>query len=620
MVGYLRHVRHDRRMPQILARAGIADAVVWRGVPNAIDGHVFTWLAPDGSAVRCEYLCLGYGQANDLFDLDDRIERKLDVYLSVMHPFFGDDEILAMYGEDHSLPLPGYAGGHRRLQRSPDRFEVCPSRPWPSTSNGLRERSRPTRSWTGELRSSARANVLMGVASHRIEVKQAAGRAERWLERRAEPLLALHGDAWPTHELEMAWRRVIEDSAHDSVSACSCEETIQQVLTRYAEAEQIGRALVERTLARVGARAPTGSWVVWNPSPIVRTGLVEISVPADAGLGASSGGLTPVGTQDLGVEQPILDDRPVPAPDVVGYLRTRLHGRELYGYQVNGFDLDPGDPSGGNTTVTIDVSTRPDPIVLDIDDLLDRIDAAAVAVEFRNPGAIWRLRVVPQPQRRLLVEAPAPGLGWTVLVPGALPGEAPIAHPVEAGERRLSNGLVSVVVDADGTLTIGGSGVTLSGVGRIVDGGDAGDSYNYAPPRTDTLVGSPTACRVSTLEHGPLRGTVLVERRFDWPVGLAEDGGRSDGTVSTAVITTVELRAGEAFVRLRVEFDNQSRDHRVRFHVPLPGPVGRSFAEGQFAIVERGLTWKAGTANTRCRRSPPTASSGRTARCSCSTT
>ncbi len=56
----------------------------------------------------------------------------------------------------------------------------------------------------------------------------------------------------------------------------------------------------------------------------------------------------------------------------------------------------------------------------------------------------------------------------------------------------------------------------------------------------------------------------------------------------------VELRAGEPFVRLRVVVDNPCRDHRLRLHVPLTGPADRSFAEGQFAVVERGTSAEGG--------------------------
>src|SRR5439155_1505505 len=63
-VGYLPDMfGHIAQMPQILRRAGIRHAVVWRGVPAAVDRHAFTWRSPDGSAVRAQYLVGGYGNA-----------------------------------------------------------------------------------------------------------------------------------------------------------------------------------------------------------------------------------------------------------------------------------------------------------------------------------------------------------------------------------------------------------------------------------------------------------------------------------------------------------------------------------------------------------------------------
>jgi mannosylglycerate hydrolase len=56
----------------------------------------------------------------------------------------------------------------------------------------------------------------------------------------------------------------------------------------------------------------------------------------------------------------------------------------------------------------------------------------------------------------------------------------------------------------------------------------------------------------------------------------------------------LELRAGEPFVRVEVTFENRSRDHRVRFHVPLPARATGSSAEGQYAVVERGLEVEGG--------------------------
>jgi alpha-mannosidase len=69
---------------------------------------------------------------------------------------------------------------------------------------------------------------------------------------------------------------------------------------------------------------------------------------------------------------------------------------------------------------------------------------------------------------------------------------------------------------------------------------------------------------------------------------------RAGTTVPTDVITVLELRAGEPFVRVEVTFENRSRDHRVRFHLPLSGEASGSAAEGQYAVVERGLEVEGG--------------------------
>jgi alpha-mannosidase len=90
--------------------------------------------------------------------------------------------------------------------------------------------------------------MLMNVTSARVDLKAAAGQAERALERYAEPLAAIHGGVWPERLLELAWRRVVENSAHDSICGCSQDVVVDQVLIRFAEAEQIGRGIVSAAI------------------------------------------------------------------------------------------------------------------------------------------------------------------------------------------------------------------------------------------------------------------------------------------------------------------------------------------------------------------------------------
>jgi alpha-mannosidase len=101
----------------------------------------------------------------------------------------------------------------------------------------------------------------MGVTSNRVDVKLAAAAAERALERRAEPLsaLLLPPAQYPERLLRLAWRRLLDNAAHDSACACSADEVVDQVLVRYAEARQIGDGLAHEAPASTAAPAPCSS-------------------------------------------------------------------------------------------------------------------------------------------------------------------------------------------------------------------------------------------------------------------------------------------------------------------------------------------------------------------------
>lgn len=144
-----------------------------------------------------------------------------------------------------------------------------------------------------------------------------------------------------------------------------------------------------------------------------------------------------------------------------------------------------------------------------------------------------------------------------------------------------SNGLLDVSVRADGTFDLRRDGIIqVTGLGKLVDGGDRGDSYNYGPPATDLLIDEPTSVEVEILENGPVRWVLQVTREYEVPVALSDDPDRrSSHTAPLSVQTQAELRAGETFLRLNVSFINAMKDHRLRLHIPLPEAVSHSESE-----------------------------------------
>ena len=589
-IGYLPDMfGHIAQMPQILRRAGIDRAAVWRGVPAAIDRNTFRWAAPDGSEVETEYLVGGYGNGAYLFDVPDRLGSKLAGYRAANAGFYGERSVLAMYGTDHAVPSARLADLVDALNRDDAGVEV---RLETLADYAARTETddRPVRHWTGELRSGARANMLMGVSSARIDLKVACGRVERLLERYAEPLTALHGGAWPERLLELAWRRVVDNSAHDSICGCSHDAVVAQVLTRFAEAEQVGRGIVDATGRWIGAGIPVANWGVVNPSPTARTDIValDVSVPAGSELRFASEGRR-LAVQELSRKDPVIARIRLRGDEIPELLRRRRHGREIFGRQMNGSRIEP---DGEIPRITLLVDDIGEPLEFDVDGLIDEVVTAAGGA----PAALWELVVLAPDRRRVLVRVPVPPLGWSTVDDGDPPTETTSdVEPVVAIGQSLSNGLVELTVGGDGTIRLRGNGAELVGVGRLVDGGEFGDSYNYAPPAHDRLVEIPLGVTVERTAAGPLLGELVVTCRYDWPLTVEPSGAtRSHATVETEVATRFELRAGEPFVRVRIEFDNRSRDHRLRWHIPLPSPARTSAAEGQYAVVERGLTFEGG--------------------------
>ena len=441
-VGYLPDMfGHVAQMPQILRAAGIDVAVLWRGVPRVVDSRRFDWEGIDGSVVRGEYMPEG-GYSNMAWTFDEDGEG-LDAAVERLRPWFGDDPILGMVGTDHKPVVPD-------LPDRVDRGDVRISTLADYVTDTLQQTvTREPVRVRGELRSGARANLLPNVVSARIDIKQACARAERVLERYAEPLQALYGDEWPEPYLRLAWSRLFQNAAHDSICGCSADEVSAQVLVRYAEAEQIGTALAKRVLAGIAATARAGSFVVFNPSPFERTEVADLA-----------------------------------------------------------------------------------------------------------PGMTSILTVPP--------------LGWKTVDPA--PPHEPKEGAPDIDRTTLRNGLVELDVASI----------------RIVEGGDFGDSYNYAPPTEDALVDEPREERIALSEVDALRARLVLRRTYAWPRGVEPDGTRrSADIVPVHVDVSAEVRTDEPFARIAIAVDNPCDDHRVRVHVPLPHTAETTLAEGQFAVVER---------------------------------
>ena len=599
VVGYLPDMfGHVAQMPQILRKAGIERAVVWRGVPMAIDHHSFGWVAPDGSEVTAEYLPDGYGNGLFLLDRPELTTERLEALQEQLGPFFGPDPLLAMHGADHTTPAADLMARIDAFAASQQRWRLRVE----TLDDYLASTPKAGPVWSGELRSSARANQLMNVTSARIDIKVAMARAERALSRYAEPLAALWGRPGYEPFLDLAWRKTVASSAHDSICGCSIDTVSNQVLVRLGEGAQIADSVADRAVGAMAEGVATGDLVIANPSPVARQDVVDVRtvVPdawQDAAIELPDGSRATA--QEVAREASVLLDEEMPLDEAREFF-VRIHGTELFGRYIHDWRIVAADetdhdgdgragPSGPR--LEINVVEEPDPGTFELSDLRRQLDAAS-----RHEARPWRVVVRAAPVRRLAARVPAPALGWSGF--RVVEGEGTLDEPVSVAGHRLTNSRLAIGVAEDGAIRVdaleNGQG-RAAGVGRLVDEGDFGDTYNWAPTAHERPIVAPLDTQVIIRERGPVRGMMEVRSTYRLPLAAAPDGAsRSLETVDVPITTELELRAGEPFLRLRVMLDNPCRDHRLRFVAALPRPAGHSNAEGQFAVVERGLTMEGG--------------------------
>ncbi len=568
-LGYLPDMfGHIAQMPQILRLAGFHDAVVWRGVPSQVTKNAFVWEAPDGSSVRAEYLPVGYGNAAALpDDAKALIRRTADNVAEVADFLMGD--LLCMNGSDHLMPQPWLGRVVAEANDLQDDFD------FEVTSLPRYLANAPTEGLTtvaGELRSGARSNMLMGVTSNRVDVKRRGALAERELERRAEPLAALFqepGD-YPDRLLELAWLEMVRNSAHDSICACSVDDVVDAVLHRYAEARAIAAGLAERAVKTFARSLSHVGPTVLNPSQRARSGVVELIVPADGPAPAD----VQVVSERSGLPGSMVLDADT-VRTVLGMMQGPRIDDEAWIHDV----LIEDTEEGFDITIAVGTEEKPGvPIAEAKQDVYTRLGA--------RPDAVVRVGMEQPATRKILARTgEVPAYGWSAFE------AVPLAHPVEVSETdgavALTNGLVRIDVDAaTGTFALNGR----AGYGRLVDGGDLGDSYNYSPPRQDSFVDAPLAVTVRVDERGPVRARVRITGTYDWPDHVDGSSQTRVGGHQVDVDTDVEVRADDATVRVVTSFVNPSGDHRLRAHLPLPEPARHSHAESAFTVVTRGLT------------------------------
>jgi mannosylglycerate hydrolase len=535
-VGYLPDsFGHPAQLPQILRGCGLDTFVFWRGLGDERErlGARFRWRAPDGSEVLAlpqpwDYAAaasLGHSvrspQADPALNAAERIEQVLAAERHMLDdPGFVD--LLLGNGYDHAFlqgDLPEVLEGLRGVKP-----QVSPriARLSEYVEAAAADGGEPPR-FAGELSGGARANVLRGVNSARIYLKQANERCERELAS-AEALSALAllvrpGFRYPRGELRLAWRELLRNHPHDSICGCSVDETHDDMAQRFRSALQIARRVADLALHALGAAHPRGdnelepfgldSRYRWSYRPLPG-GPLRLDTLAGA---ASFANTLPFARRRL-----VALELPDGAPEPAGWVQLERHARGTRAWMA--VELGPF--------------------------------SAATIGSGRPPAS------------------------------GPVAARATGEGTIENARYR-----VTAARDGTLTVLDRHSGQSLEGVHRFDDRADRGDSYTFCPLEGDKPLAAGSAMtRVTAAGPLYAELEITGELELPAALG-PDRRSRAAETVRCPAVTRVRLAAGSERIEFMTTFSNDAADHRLRVRFPTPEPLDLVRAEGHFMVVPR---------------------------------
>jgi alpha-mannosidase len=528
---------HPAVLPTLGREFGMKYGVVWRGLGSepGQERDFFRWRGTDGRDILLWHLAPdGYeigaalpGSGARLPDLWTQVRATLVQRAAGKH-------IPVFVGADHHAPHPTLVrlrdlladlepASAFRISRLDEFFQAAES------TSGT-----PV---AGELRSSYGYTwTLQGVHGTRAALKRRHGQVELWLQRLAEPLVALARNAGGGLDrrpvLEVAWRTLVRTQFHDTIAGCTADAVAAAAEHRLTEVAAYAAELTRGSLLELAGHDPDAAreraagtepaLVLWNPAARARGGVTVADVTM--------------------FRRDVLVGPPPPGG------RTPRQGP---GYRPFALYGPPRDGKAIPVQVLAQRTTH------------ERIDAMR---HYPDQDEVDQVRVA--------FRAPAvPALGLAALTAGA-PAPLGRSEDVHVRGRSLENRFVEVTLEPNGAITLVDRrrNERYSELLRLEDAGDAGDAYTYCPPARDRVK--------------PSRGPIVVRRLAAGPLVAALEA-RWEMTRGIDARLVVQLYADSPIVRAILEIDNRNVYHRLRARLPTGLAGVAAVAGAAFAAMER---------------------------------
>ena len=538
---------HIAQLPQILSSFEIPSVLFARGFGDEFEMNnlnmEFIWNAPGKAAsIVAIHLILGYGSIAEINTKTvsgtyKPALRRINSAVSELEKFTATPIILLNSGSDHHEARPEIPEIISQWnQNFPDKkieqndFEYYIQK--------VLEFNPKLNEFEGELRGGKYQNLLSGVFSARMWIKQRNTEIEYLYEKYTEPISTIvwildkyHEFKYPKDYIYTGLKWLIKNHPHDSICGCSIDQVHNEMITRFDWAEQIGNEIFKDSIAYLfdlinnDSSSKKIALIVFNPLPWKRKDIVHFN------------NLTY--TKKSGLNLP--EDFKIIDSD----------GAEVV-YQYVQIEEEPR---------------------------INQVGAVSYCCTF-------------------LAEVPPCGYNLYYLIPG----EKRNNYILETNDFKLDHNFIEnefykISVNLKGKIDVldKENDSLYENVCWIEDVGDWGDEYDFSGPKenqTDLSFTSEDLNILSISEYinGPTQKTLKIEANLNLPTSLAEDRyNRDTHLISNFIDIYITLYKGIKRIDFKIEIENNSKDHRLRVFFPTLIESETVYADGQFYVIPRSI-------------------------------
>lgn len=575
--------------PQMMKLANLDFAAFGRGVkPTGLNNQVFEnekyssqysemwWQGPDQSKILSILFANWYSNGNEIPTEKEAAIKYWQQKLADVEKFASTDNLLMMNGVDHQPVQKDVTKAIKLANELFPEYEFIHSNFEDYLNAVAQAVPEDLGQVNGELTSQETDGwyTLANTASSRVYLKQENTKVQRQLENIAEPLAVMSEmPDYPQDQLRYAWKTLLQNHPHDSICGCSIDEVHQEMVTRFAKANEVGKYVANEALQQLAAKINTTTFskeakpfVIVNTQGSVKTDVAIVEVKWDQGLFAD------------------------------GYPNAQYEKMQALAKDLPDFEV---------------VNAKGETVAFEILSQEVRFDYDLPKTKFRVPymGLFIKLAIP--------VSQMAPFAWQTYALQATETKPAPVKQVVfDESQNLFENQWLQVVINKDGSLDILDKKTNRQFNNQLVfeDTGDIGNEYIYrqsADQKTILSTDDATKTKIEVILNNDFMAKVAIKQTMMVPQSADErlayeqqsviditqrQAKRSQVLVPMVLTTCITMLATDDQLRFETNLNNQIKDHRLRVLFDTSLMAQTHEAESIFEAVVRPNTvsdsWK----------------------------